>query len=95
MGDSPQDAVRVPGSVATRRNSKRDDVTVRDDTESPSKKAIWLWSKVKYQLVEFHALPEYLRDNDYILRHYRADWPLKHALLSIFSIHNETLNIWT
>lgn len=54
-----------------------------------------LWKKVRYQLVEYNSLPGYLKDNEYILRHYRADWPLKQALLSIFTIHNETLNVWT
>ncbi|KAI5067400.1 hypothetical protein GOP47_0017928 [Adiantum capillus-veneris] len=56
-----------------------------------------LWRKVKrkYHLVEFHALPDYLRDNEFILAHYRANWPLKQTLWSIFTIHNETLNIWT
>nr|DAD41539.1 TPA_asm: hypothetical protein HUJ06_015862 [Nelumbo nucifera] len=53
------------------------------------------WKKVKYQLVEYHSLPEYLRDNEFILGHYRSEWPLKQVLLSIFSIHNETLNVWT
>lgn len=50
---------------------------------------------MKYQLVEYHSLPGYLKDNEYILGHYRAEWPLKQALLSIFTIHNETLNVWT
>ncbi|XP_048335132.2 heptahelical transmembrane protein 4 isoform X2 [Ziziphus jujuba] len=54
-----------------------------------------LWKKVKYQLVEYHMLPGYLRDNEYIVGHYRSEWPLKQVLLSIFSIHNETLNVWT
>lgn len=54
-----------------------------------------LWKKVKYQLVEYHSLPGYLRDNEYILGHYRSEWPLKQTLLSIFTIHNETLNVWT
>ncbi|GLU15953.1 hypothetical protein SLE2022_324040 [Rubroshorea leprosula] len=54
-----------------------------------------LWKKVKYQLVEFHSLPAYLRDNEFILGHYRAEWPLKQIFLSIFYIHNETLNVWT
>lgn len=54
-----------------------------------------LWKKVKYQLVEYHALPGYLKDNEYILGHYRSEWPLKQALLSVFTIHNETLNVWT
>lgn len=54
-----------------------------------------LWKKVKYQLVEYHSLPAYMKDNEYILRYYRYDWPLKQIFLSIFTIHNETLNVWT
>ena len=54
-----------------------------------------LWKKMKYQLVEYHSLPHYLRDNEYILGHYRPEWPLKQVLLSMFTIHNETLNVWT
>ncbi|XP_047957272.1 heptahelical transmembrane protein ADIPOR3-like isoform X2 [Salvia hispanica] len=65
------------------------------DDNSGEGKGKKLWKKVKYQLVEYHALPGYLKDNEYILAHYRAEWPLKQALLSIFSIHNETLNVWT
>ncbi|KAJ6816067.1 heptahelical transmembrane protein 4-like [Iris pallida] len=47
------------------------------------------------ELVGFDSLPEYLKDNEFLLNYYRADWPLKETMLSIFSIHNETLNIWT
>ncbi|XP_051141489.1 heptahelical transmembrane protein 4-like [Andrographis paniculata] len=54
-----------------------------------------LWKKVKYQLVEYHSLPGYLKDNEYILGHYRCEWPLKQVLLSVFTVHNETLNVWT
>ncbi|XP_022751182.1 heptahelical transmembrane protein 4 isoform X1 [Durio zibethinus] len=54
-----------------------------------------LWKKVKYQLVEYHSLPGYLRDNEFIVGHYRSEWPMKQVLLSIFTIHNETLNVWT
>ncbi|CAM8946876.1 unnamed protein product [Rhodiola kirilowii] len=54
-----------------------------------------LWNKVKYQLVEYHALPWYLRDNEFIIGHYRSEWPLKQIFISIFTIHNETLNVWT
>ncbi|KAF3439074.1 hypothetical protein FNV43_RR17349 [Rhamnella rubrinervis] len=64
-------------------------------SSSKGSKGKRLWEKVKYQLVEYHSLPGYLRDNEYILDHYRSEWPLKQIFLSIFSIHNETLNVWT
>ncbi|KAL3378276.1 hypothetical protein AABB24_004285 [Solanum stoloniferum] len=77
----------------------KEKLTGNEDNQllSPSKegKGKRLWKKVKYQLVEYHSLPGYLKDNEYILGHYRAEWPLKQALLSIFTIHNETLNVWT
>ncbi|KAI3444063.1 hypothetical protein Pfo_000728 [Paulownia fortunei] len=46
-------------------------------------------------LVKYEALPEYLKDNEYIRKYYRCEWPLKDIVLSIFSLHNETFNIWT
>ncbi|KAJ8762573.1 hypothetical protein K2173_008012 [Erythroxylum novogranatense] len=53
------------------------------------------WKKVKCQLVEYRNLPGYLKDNEYIHGYYRAEWPLAQLFLSIFRIHNETLNVWT
>ncbi|CAL5198678.1 unnamed protein product [Lathyrus oleraceus] len=46
-------------------------------------------------LVSFWDLPNYMKDNEYILRYYRANWPLKEAFFSLFRWHNETLNVWT
>ncbi|XP_047322292.1 heptahelical transmembrane protein 1-like [Impatiens glandulifera] len=46
-------------------------------------------------LLLFHELPEYMKDNEYILRHYRANWSIRQAFLSLFRWHNETLNVWT
>lgn len=43
----------------------------------------------------FADLPDYLRDNEYITRYYRADYSIKESLLSLFRVHNETGNIWT
>jgi adiponectin receptor len=62
---------------------------------SKERKGVKLWKKLKYQLVEYNSLPTYLRDNEFILGYYRSEWPLKQIFLSIFSIHNETLNVWT
>jgi hypothetical protein len=86
LGEQQQQEMMAVAS-AEGENFKRQD--------SSRDKAYRLWSKVKYQLVKFEALPEHLRDNEYILGHYRVNWPLGPTLLSIFSFHNETLNIWT
>lgn len=58
-------------------------------------KGMRLWKRLRHQLVDYNSLPPYLRDNEFIIGSYRAEWPLKHIFLSIFSIHNETLNVWT
>ncbi|KAL3824527.1 hypothetical protein ACJIZ3_020556 [Penstemon smallii] len=49
----------------------------------------------KYPLLSYHELPDYMKDNEFILNYYRVDWPLKQAFLSLFRWHNETLNVWT
>ncbi|KAF7806441.1 heptahelical transmembrane protein 1 [Senna tora] len=36
-----------------------------------------------------------MKDNEYIVHYYRANWTLKQALFSVFRWHNETLNVWT
>ncbi|KAL2249455.1 UNVERIFIED_CONTAM: Heptahelical transmembrane protein 1 [Sesamum indicum] len=70
--------------------------TVANTRNSSSKETIRRRNREKrYPLLSFHELPDYMKDNDYILNYYRANWPLKVALRSLFQCHNETLNIWT
>ncbi|KAK9705750.1 hypothetical protein RND81_07G079100 [Saponaria officinalis] len=52
-------------------------------------------SREKRRLLKYEELPEFLKDNEFILDYYRCEWPLKDTFLSVFSLHNETLNIWT
>ena len=59
-----------------------------------------VWKKKKivkdeYRLLGYHDLPDYLKDNEYILGYYRADFTFGQALGSLFKLHNETVNIWT
>lgn len=49
----------------------------------------------KCKLVNYDSLPDFLKHNEFVVNYYRSEWPLKQTILSIFSIHNETLNIWT
>ncbi|PKU86599.1 hypothetical protein MA16_Dca023805 [Dendrobium catenatum] len=51
--------------------------------------------RAKLDLVDYDSLPEFLKHNEFIVSYYRSEWPLKQTILSIFSVHNETLNIWT
>lgn len=39
--------------------------------------------------------PAFLQHNEFILHYYRSEGPLKEALLSVFALHNETINVWT
>jgi adiponectin receptor len=49
----------------------------------------------KYKLVSYQELPDYMKENEFILNYYRSEWPILNAVLSLFSWHNETINIWT
>ena len=82
-------------AASSEMSENRSDCEDESKVGSKTKKGKKLWKRVKYQLVEYHSLPGYLRDNEFILGHYRSEWPMKQVIFSIFTIHNETLNVWT
>ena len=52
-------------------------------------------TRKRRELMSFSELPEYMKDNEYILNYYRAEWSIRDAFFSVFSFHNESLNVWT
>lgn len=46
-------------------------------------------------LFHWNDLPEYLKDNEYIVTGYRADTGFLGSLKSLFRLHNESGNVWT
>ncbi|KAL6274880.1 hypothetical protein ACE6H2_025572 [Prunus campanulata] len=69
---------------------------VTDNNKNKKKKKKRNKAKPKqYSLMSYWELPEYMKDNEFILNYYRANWPLPEALFSVFRWHNETLNVWT
>lgn len=83
-GNAECSAHRV-GSVHSDRNDRK--VTRKMSNQQKP--------KFQHKLLKFESLPDYMQDNEFIRDHYRCEWPLKHVVLSVFSVHNETLNIWT
>lgn len=51
--------------------------------------------RVPSNLHNFEQLPEYLRDNEFIMTGYRYTMPMKDTWRSLFNIHNETGNIYS
>jgi predicted membrane channel-forming protein YqfA (hemolysin III family) len=47
------------------------------------------------KLFTYQEIPERLKRNPYVLGSYRMNLTLQECISSLFSIHNETLNIWT
>lgn len=73
------------GKIGKRKSSMKKEVVIQSKNKGNQRCA----------LLTYQELPDYMKDNEYILNYYRAEWPLKQALFSIFRWHNETLNVWT
>ncbi|XWS70746.1 hypothetical protein CRYUN_Cryun03dG0075200 [Craigia yunnanensis] len=83
--DPTLDSKLVSQPVETKNRKKGD-----DDHQGLNKA-----KRRSYSLLSYKELPEYMKDNEFILNYYRVNWSLKEALFSIFRWHNETLNVWT
>ncbi|KAF5788269.1 hypothetical protein HanRHA438_Chr10g0474531 [Helianthus annuus] len=79
------------GSVRMRKSKE----TMNNKSTIKNQKKIETETQNTYPLLSFEELPEYMKDNEFILDHYRVNWPLKQAFFSLFHWHNETLNVWT
>ncbi|KAG8367640.1 hypothetical protein BUALT_Bualt16G0094000 [Buddleja alternifolia] len=84
------------------RNRKMRRQTAKHGASPPSRTAAYgdrndsdKTAKLESRLVKYEELPEYLKDNEFIRDYYRCEWPLKDLVLSVFQLHNETLNVWT
>ncbi|XP_041083165.1 adiponectin receptor protein 1-like isoform X1 [Polyodon spathula] len=50
----------------------------------------------RWRVIPFHVLPDWLKDNDYLLHGHRPPMPSFRACFrSTFRLHTETVNIWT
>nr|XP_009627936.1 heptahelical transmembrane protein 2-like [Nicotiana tomentosiformis] len=77
------------------RGTKKKSLKIGNVEHTESAKIKTNNKKLKSKLVKYEELPAYLKDNEFIRDYYRCGWPLKDTALSLFSLHNETLNIWT
>ncbi|KAM3383519.1 heptahelical transmembrane protein 2 [Capsicum galapagoense] len=80
-------------SMKNRGTKKSEKSEITESVIMKEKKKMMM--KKRCRLMKYEELPVYLQDNEFIRDYYRCEWPLKDVALSIFSWHNETLNIWT
>lgn len=80
-----QTALRAATNVPSRRRTR-----VRAAASAAS-----FFSPGAWKRSAFHALPEYLKDNEYILHWHRPTLPWRESAKSLFFLHSETGNIWT
>ena len=71
--------------VRRKRTRSPNRASLETQQETKKTKAEKKRQRFERRLVKYEELPEYLRDNEYILDYYRCEWPLKDAFLNVFS----------
>jgi adiponectin receptor len=85
--------LRPAGGSSSKRGHHRDNTKqrVHEPKDRPKRQQQLLFPPLR----ELNSVPDYLKWNPYITTGYRCDLTLKQCLLSFFSLHNETGNVWT
>jgi adiponectin receptor len=53
------------------------------------------WSKDRLKMYKFDQVPEYMQDNEFILGSYRSGYTYYESFISLFHLHNESVNVWS
>jgi len=91
----PSNTVTLEKTLSFAENKGQLLVTLISEREKKEGEVKRSCKDCKHELVNYDSLPDFLKHNEFVVNYYRSEWPLKQTILSIFSIHNETLNIWT
>ena len=80
-----------------RTQSKEQNVDRQDGREGSPLLALPIKiASLAWQAVPFESLPLWLKDNEFLRRHYRPPmYSFRGCIKSLFRMHTETLNIWT
>jgi hypothetical protein len=76
--------LRVPKSMEESTLNYKGSYSISSENEGWNKRKIWYFT--------FDQCPEYLKDNEYIQKGYRAYYSYKESWLSLFDFHNQTVN---
>jgi hypothetical protein len=83
------DNMDAPGSVV------KDDILLTPRRVRGRARASGARGPLGQRLFHWGELPDYLKDNEFIKTGYRANTGFRGSLRSLFSLHNESGNVWT
>ncbi|CAF0816716.1 unnamed protein product [Didymodactylos carnosus] len=97
LKDENNTSSSVDSKTDNNLRAKADDL-VDNVLEVPTKCAeqVEQFAKYIWHVLDHHNLPQWMRDNEYLLSSHRPPMPsVKQCFKSIFRLHTETVNIWT